>query len=52
MTLYSEFAEHYEKIFPFREPVYSFLTSYLPPSATSVAEHRRTVVSPGVVESA
>ncbi|MCP4547605.1 MAG: class I SAM-dependent methyltransferase [bacterium] len=30
MSFYSDFAEHYEKIFPFREPTYEFLRRHLP----------------------
>ena len=30
MSFYAQFAEHYERVFPFREDVYGFLTAYLP----------------------
>ncbi len=30
MSFYSDFAEHYEKIFPFRVPTYEFLRRHLP----------------------
>ena len=30
MSFYSQFAEHYEKIFPFREEVYGFLRRHMP----------------------
>ncbi len=30
MSFYSQFAEFYERIFPFREPTYAFLRSHLP----------------------
>jgi SAM-dependent methyltransferase len=38
MSFYTRFADHYEAVFPFRQEVYAFLGSYLPPSATRVLD--------------
>jgi SAM-dependent methyltransferase len=38
VSLYSQFTEHYETIFPFRHEVYSFLRRHLPSSGTRVLD--------------
>ncbi|MBI9097660.1 MAG: class I SAM-dependent methyltransferase [Spirochaetaceae bacterium] len=35
---YTDFAEDYEKIFPFRENIYSFLKAYLPPQGKRILD--------------
>lgn len=38
MSFYSEFAEYYEEIFPFREEVYSFLKGFMPRGSLRVLD--------------
>jgi SAM-dependent methyltransferase len=38
VSFYSQFAEHYEAVFPFQDATYAFLKSCLPPGARRVLD--------------
>ncbi len=38
MSFYAEFAAHYERVFPFREPVLAYLKQWLPPPPARVLD--------------
>ncbi len=47
MSFYSDFAEHYEAVFPFREPVLRFLESQLPAAREPASPDTGDVSRPG-----